>query len=304
MLRLLSETPHVVVAVATTLDVDGAEGATVMNLARRLGLPLIDSSVVREGAFGDSIRSQGVDLLLNVNSLHVAVAETVAAPRIGSFNLHPGPLPEYAGLNAPSWAIYSGEARHAVTLHWMTAEVDAGSIAYRSSFPIEARETGLSLTLKCVEHGVTLVSQLLRDAACGAQIPALEQDPTGRRYFGREVPDGGVARWVRPARQILDFVRACDYLPFSSPWGHPRSAIAPPGSGWLEIVKVSPTGEPTRESPGMVVRAEESGIVVAAGDERLIIEQVRVDQEYVAPGRILRPGLQLEPDPGSLTSSP
>ena len=102
----------------------------------------------------------------------------------------------------------------------MTAEVDAGAIAYRRSFPIDERDTGLSVTLRCVEHGLPLVSQLLADAAAAA-IPALEQDRAGGRFFGPGVPDDGVLRWTLPARRIVDFVRACDYRPFASPWGHP-----------------------------------------------------------------------------------
>jgi methionyl-tRNA formyltransferase len=297
VLRLLAGTDHVVSAVATTLD-DAGSGATVGGLARRLGLPLLEARAIRDASFAETIESLDVDLLLNVSSLHVAAAEAVAAPRIGSFNLHPGPLPEYAGLNVPSWAIYAGEIEHAVTLHWMTADVDAGAIAYRRAFPIEERDTGLSLTLKCVEHGLPLVSQLLADAAAGPHaVPALAQDAAGGRFFGPGVPDQGFVRWTRPARRILDFVRACDYLPFASPWRHPRAAVAPPGSGEVEVVKAVPMREPAAEPPGTVVRADEAGAVVAAADERLLIEQVRVDGEHVGAASVLRTGLRLVADP-------
>jgi UDP-4-amino-4-deoxy-L-arabinose formyltransferase/UDP-glucuronic acid dehydrogenase (UDP-4-keto-hexauronic acid decarboxylating) len=298
VLRLLAGTNHVVAAVATTPDAAAADGATVAALARRLGLPLLEARAVRDAAFAETVASLGVDVLLNVSSLHVAAPETVAAPRIGSFNLHPGPLPEYAGLNVPSWAIYAGEAEHAVTLHWMTAEVDAGAIAYRQSFPIEERDTGLTLTLKCVEHGLPLVSQLLADAATGAAaVPALEQDPSGGRFFGAGVPDGGAVRWTRPARRIVDFVRACDYLPFASPWGHPRTAVAPSGTGGFEVVKAARTHEGAEEPPGTVVRLDETGAVVAAVDERLLVERVRLEGEHAAPACVLRPGLRLVADP-------
>ena len=57
------------------------------------------------------------------------------------------------------------------------------------------------------------------------------------------------------------------------------------------------TGEPAEEAPGTVVRADESGAVVAAADERLVVEQVRVDGEHAAPAAVLRPGLRLVADP-------
>src|SRR5919109_2815282 len=121
-LRLLDASEHEVVAVLSSSGTG-------------FGRPVRDPLAVTDPAFAGELRD--VDLLLNVHSLHIAAPAVVAAPRTGSFNLHPGPLPEYAGLNAPSWAIYNGETRHAVTLHWMEPEVDAGPIAYAAELAIE-----------------------------------------------------------------------------------------------------------------------------------------------------------------------
>src|SRR5687767_14955429 len=99
--RLLGDSPHEVVAVLTRGV--GSDGGTVAGAASRLGYRVWPAPQVREHGFAETIRQEGVDLLLNVHSLFVLPADVVAAPRIGSFNLHPGPLPSYAGLNTPSW---------------------------------------------------------------------------------------------------------------------------------------------------------------------------------------------------------
>src|ERR687895_401385 len=52
-------------------------------------------------------------------------------------------------LNVPSWSIYLGETRHAVTVHRMAPRVDTGPIAYREDFEIGEQDTGLSLFMKC-----------------------------------------------------------------------------------------------------------------------------------------------------------
>lgn len=39
------------------------------------------------------------------------------------------------------------------------------------------------------------------------------------------MPYDGWVPWASPARTVLDFVRACDYGPFRSPWGVPRAAV-------------------------------------------------------------------------------
>jgi methionyl-tRNA formyltransferase len=149
VLRALAASPHRVVAAMTAPPTRGG-GATVGGVAETLGVPVLPSERVRDAETADWIRAEGVDLLLNVHSLYLIVGEVVAAPRIGSFNLHPGPLPEYAGLNTPSWAIYNGEPRHGVTVHWMEPEVDTGPIAYSATFDLSESDTGLSVSARCV----------------------------------------------------------------------------------------------------------------------------------------------------------
>jgi methionyl-tRNA formyltransferase len=284
VLRVLAETPHELVAVATTLEPAAARTSTVAQAAERLSLPLLPAERVRDPAFAAWIHDHRVDVCLNVFSLHVAAPETVAAPRVGSFNLHPGPLPAYGGLNTPSWAIYHGESDHAVTLHWMTDVVDAGPVAYEAAFGIDERETGLSLTRKCVRHGLPLVERLLIDASAGA-VPSVAQDESRRRFFGAGVPEDGRLRWSRPARELDRFVRACDYLPFLSPWGHPRTRLRGT-EDWVELTRVSLTGEAACEEPGTVQRVEGAGVVVAAADERLLVEGARLGGTSRAPGEL------------------
>ena len=147
------------------------QGATVAQAARALAIGVRPAELVQDPGFADWIRDRNVDVLLNVSSLYVVHPAVVAAPRIGSFNLHPGPLPEYAGLNTPSWAIYNGESSFGVTLHWMDAGIDTGPVAFSKTFPIDEADSGLTLSAKCVRHGVDLISEVLEAASTNASIP-------------------------------------------------------------------------------------------------------------------------------------
>lgn len=138
-LRLVAASPHRLVAVLTNRD---ARGATVTDTAAELGVPTLPAGLVLDPGYADELRRQRVDVLRNAHSLYLINAEVLAAPRVGGFNLHPGPLPGYAGLDVPSWAIYHGEASHGVTLHWLAPKADTGPIAYRASFPLTDRDTG------------------------------------------------------------------------------------------------------------------------------------------------------------------
>ena len=288
-LRLTAERGHEVAAVLTARAPGPDAGAApVAAAADELGLDILDPGLVRDPAFAAWIADHEVDMLLNVHSLQIAHGDVVAAPRIGSFNLHPGPLPGYAGLNAPSWAIYEGEARHAVTLHWMSATVDAGAIAYEAWFDIGPTDTGLQVATACVRHGVPLVGRLLDDAARGSDhIPATPQDPDGRRWWGRRSPHDGRVPWDLPARRVVDLVRASNYAPFPSPWGWPVATL---DGREIEIVRASLTGEPAGAPPGTVGDARPRGVLVAAVDDWVLIERLRDAGTPTPPGKVLSTG--------------
>jgi methionyl-tRNA formyltransferase len=291
VLRALAASPHTVVAAMTAPPTRGG-GATVGGVAEQLGVPVVPSERVRDAETASWMRDEGVDLLLNVHSLYLIAGEVVAAPRIGSFNLHPGPLPEYAGLNTPSWAIYNGEPRHGVTVHWMEPGVDTGAIAYEATFELTDSDTGLSVSARCVREGVPLIERLLETAAEDpAAIPKDEQDLSRRHYYKRaEVPDAGRVVWSRPAQRIVDFVRASDYFPFASPWGSPATSLE---GEELAVLKASRTGEPTQAPPGTVGEARERGIPVAAADEWVLVERVLQGGRPQPAAEVLRPGLTL-----------
>jgi UDP-4-amino-4-deoxy-L-arabinose formyltransferase/UDP-glucuronic acid dehydrogenase (UDP-4-keto-hexauronic acid decarboxylating) len=291
VLRALAQTGQRPAGVLTTKPTRGG-GATVAGAADALGIPILSSELVRDPATARWARDRDVDLLLNVHSLYVIHPDVVRAPRIGSFNLHPGPLPEYAGLNAPSWAIYHGETRHAVTVHWMEAGIDTGAIAYTASFDITEEDTGFTVSARCVREGVPLLVRLVEAAADDpASIPATPQDPSRRRYFGRSAPNDGRIVWSKPAREVVDFVRACDYLPFPSPWGHPRASLR--GRG-LELLKAARTHRATAAEPGTVGEARDGAVEVAAGDEWIVLRRVRLDGAALDAAEVLAPGDHLE----------
>jgi methionyl-tRNA formyltransferase len=285
-LRMLAGSTHDLVAVMTRGLSGFSAGASVAGIATQLGYRLWPARLAKENGFAQTIRREGVDLLLNVHSLYVLPADVVDAPRIGSFNLHPGPLPGYAGLNAPSWAIYHGEESHAVTLHWMDVAIDTGPIAYQDELVIGGDDTGLTLSAKCVRAGLGLIQNLLEAAVTGT-IPRRPQPDGVRRYYGREIPHGGSLLWDESATRVLNFIRACDYMPFTSPWGHPRVCL---DGREMSVLKAMRTGERCNAPAGTVGRRVGEHVLVAAGDEWVRVRRLRIGSSNFAAAEVLRAG--------------
>ena len=291
-LKLLAGGSHRLVGVMASPTRNAVGGLTVWQYAEKLGCRTWPAESVKDPAFADVIHAEEVDLLLNVHSLFVIKPEIVAAPRLGSFNLHPGPLPRYAGLNAPSWAIYRGERRHGVTLHRMLAGIDTGTIAYQTLFDIEETDTGFSVSVKCIKYGMELIRKLLETAAEKPQaIPAIEQDLNHREYFGKGTPGDGWLAWSRPAREIFNFVRAADYSPFPSPWRNPRSRM---GDQEVAFVKTTLTGLPSDARPGTIGRFDDGHVWVAGADEWVEVSRLVVNGRSTNAAEVLKPGERLE----------
>ena len=300
LLRALSRQSDRIVAVMASPSKTSRDGASLWTAARQQGYDTWPAEFVKDPSFGDRLRSEGVDVLLNVHSLYIIHPKVLTAPRLGSFNMHPGPLPQYAGLNTVSWAIYRGEARYGVTVHEMTSAIDAGRIAYQSFFRIEETDTPLSLTLKCVQAGVPLLLRLLDTAAVKPDaIPRVGQDLTKREYFGREVPDGGWLSWNGSAKDVVNFVRACDYYPFLSPWGHPRTRI---GRKEIFVIKASRTGLRCAVPPGTVGEPRGGCVSVACADEWILLHHIQANQRPIDPRLLLKPGDRLVNDLSSLSA--
>ena len=266
ILKALRQRGHEVVAVVAKEQYSSHRGVTMWAAAGRLGLRTWPAERVTDPSLSEAVLDAGTELLLNAYSLFIINERVLEAPRIGAYNLHPGPLPAYAGLNSTSWAIFHGEVTHGVTVHRMDPVVDTGPIAYQATFPIGAADTGLAVNIRAVRVGVDLMMKLVDTAARDpSEIPVIPQDLSLRRYFGGGIPYQGRISWRLPAKQVCDFVRACDFHPFESPWGTPIACIAGREIG---VAEATPTGQPRLDDPPGSLRSSDDGsLLVACADE-------------------------------------
>ena len=291
-LRILADRGHRLAAVYSD-ESEATIGATVADAAGELGVSLRPAAEVRDPNVAEELSAAGVELVLNVHSLYVINPMLLAVPALGAFNLHPGPLPERAGLNAPSWALYEGAERHGVTLHRITARVDEGPVAFIERFELGSGDTALKVMTQCVRRGLALLERLLDLAEAGEPIPAHPQDLAGRRWFGSGPPEGGSLDWNRPARQVANFVRACDYRPFAGPWEFPRCVA---DGRKVAIASAEVLAEPASVQPGTVAAATGGSVLVAAADTWVRVDRVEVNGQGVSAAEVLRANDHLHRD--------
>lgn len=246
---------------------DGADTGALANFARRHGIAVSPPKTLAASETVNGLTADGIDWLLSINNLFVVPADMLAACRRGALNLHPGLLPEYAGLHTHQWAIRNGEKEFGVTIHFMEPKIDSGAIVRQRRFPVEPNDTGLSLFRRCVGAGLELFKEIVPELAGDARLCARPQELSRRKvYRHRDSLDGRID-WRWPADTVEAFVRAGNYEPFKSP--SYTAALDTIADFRIEVLRVE-IEDRTAKPPGAILEISDKGLLAACGDGRSI----------------------------------
>jgi methionyl-tRNA formyltransferase len=256
-------------------------GQMLLDRGHRIAAVLTESADLRGWAARHDIRCDlpaaelgrlRVDWLLSVAHLRMVPPGLLALAERGGVNFHDGPLPGYAGLNTPVWALLNGEGRHGIRWHRMTEKADDGAILVARDFDLMPDDTALSLNTRCMEAGIDSFPELLTLLQSGP-AQGSPQPPGPRRLYRRADRPAAAARLdlTRPAAELARLVRALDH-------GHARNPLSCPkieaGGRVLLVLAATADSAPPGGTPGQVLSADPSGAVVACGAGALRITRL------------------------------
>jgi folate-dependent phosphoribosylglycinamide formyltransferase PurN len=168
---------------------------SVAGAARRHGVPFERVPAVNAPAFVERLRGAGVDLLLSLACPQILRRDVLSVPARGAINLHGGLLPDYRGLLPAFWVLANGETHTGVTVHYMSEEVDRGTVILQERVAIRADDTVHTLVQRTkLEVGAPLLLRALERIEHGA-IAARPSAPDAGRAFG--YPDTAAVRRFR-----------------------------------------------------------------------------------------------------------
>ncbi len=219
------------------------------------------------------------DWLFSIANLDMLPADVLALPARGAVNFHDGPLPAYAGLNAPVWALMAGETRFGITWHMITEGADKGDIVAQEVFDIAADETALTLNTKCYSAGLSAFERVL-DGAMAGEMPRVVQNLSGRSYFARDKrpPAFGRLDFTQPAEVLARAVRALDH---GSYW-NPLTLAKFTAAGEVFLVTRAAVEPAQNATPGTVLDIRADKLLVATGDGALLLDGLkRADGQVV-----------------------
>ena len=126
------------------------EHAGILEHARAFGKPAVYLSAApyrtklegeAEVRYIEQVEAWDPNLVVLAGFMRVLKAGFLRAFRGRIINLHPSLLPKYPGLSAIQRALEAGEAETGCTVHWVTADVDAGEIIGQPTVSIKRDES-------------------------------------------------------------------------------------------------------------------------------------------------------------------
>ena len=122
--------------------------------AAKFGIPHIRVPHKDEDKMIELFKAWRVDLIVLAGYMRVIKnPDAFPAPMI---NIHPSLLPKYKGLNAIEQALDSGDSVTGCTVHYVTEELDGGTIIKQQEVPILPDDNLESLTkaIQRIEYGL------------------------------------------------------------------------------------------------------------------------------------------------------
>ncbi|MCP5088036.1 MAG: LLM class flavin-dependent oxidoreductase [Rhodobacteraceae bacterium] len=172
------------------------------------------------------LKDLSFDWLFSVANLMVIPKPVLEMATRGAINFHDGPLPHYAGLNTPAWAVINREKQHGITWHLIEGGIDEGDILEQRIFDVSDDETALSLNTKCFEAAVESFEPLLESVETKT-LQRVPQNLSGRRYFGRSdrPAAAGHLDFSRSAEELVALVQGLDHGNYWNPLCCPKIAV-------------------------------------------------------------------------------
>ncbi len=122
------------------------------------------------------LRSQKVEVVALAGFMRIFTPAFIRAYRGRIVNIHPSYLPAFKGAHAIRDAYRAGVRRTGVTVHLVTAKVDAGPVLAQKRVPVRRGDT-----LAALEARVHRTEHRLYPEALGRFVRSLRKKPSARR---------------------------------------------------------------------------------------------------------------------------
>ncbi len=219
-LEALHASRHEVVAVVTSADKPAGRGqkiteSAVKIAAKRLGIPILQPTNLKDETFLTELRSYHADLQVVV-AFRMLPEVVWNMPPHGTINLHAALLPQYRGAAPINWAVINGDKETGVSTFLLKQEIDTGDVILREKVDILPEDNAGTVHDKLMNLGGDILLRTI-DLIENNEVKFLKQSELSEGVELRPAPkifkEDMKINWMDEAEKIHNFVRGLSPYP-------------------------------------------------------------------------------------------
>jgi phosphoribosylglycinamide formyltransferase-1 len=146
---------RVAVVISDRADAAGLAGAAALGVETATVLqPQAAGAAAFEHSLAAALQKHQPDMIALAGFMHILSGRFVEHYLGRMLNIHPSLLPAYRGLHTHARVLEAGDTEHGASVHFVTAELDAGPLVLQSKVAVEPGDTEatLSARVQATEH--------------------------------------------------------------------------------------------------------------------------------------------------------
>lgn len=233
------------------------------------GIPLLQPESPRQPEVIDWIRKLAPEVMVTMAYGRILPRELLEAPSLACLNIHASLLPRHRGASPIQAAIASGDRESGVTIMHMAEGLDTGDIVLERRLKLRRRETAGSLSDRLAEISPVALAEAL-DLLSAGNAPRAVQDHALATVTGKIGRPETLIDWARPATELERKIRSLQPRP-----GAVATLTSADGGSVTLKIHSAIIARRSHGAPGSVLRIDGRGILVACGQEALLLGTIQ-----------------------------
>ncbi|MBQ5390638.1 MAG: methionyl-tRNA formyltransferase, partial [Clostridia bacterium] len=231
--------------------------------ATERSIPVFQPTTLKDGAFADELERLAPDMIVVVAYGKLLPKYVLDYPKYGCINIHGSLLPKYRGAAPMQRAIMEGESVSGVTSMYMAEGIDTGDMLLKEEVAITEDDNFETVHDKLGEAGARVLLRTVEAAKKGELRPEPQDDSLATHAAKIDKAECRID-FSTDAKVLHDRIRGLS--PF------PLAFTTLPSGKLLKILKARYEKCDAVEEYGKVIRADKSGIAVAACGGLIVFE--------------------------------
>lgn len=157
------------------------------------------------------LKIKEMTLIVSANNIFLFPKCICSRENFTIINYHSALLPKYAGMNAITWTIYSGEKTGGITWHLVDEQIDHGDILVQKTCDIGDDMTAIQLNRIYDQLALEGFKEILPALLSNTYSAVIQTDVNLKVYHKQEIPSDGHLDLTKSTKFLYRLLRSLDY---------------------------------------------------------------------------------------------